>query len=80
MADTTRNQEEQDIRIEMMAAQRDMAQRQFKWETLKAVAIIGATTAGMAGAMITVAHWWHPDPAPPTFPAGTVITIPPAKP
>ena len=62
-----------------MLSQKQLADRQFRWETIKALGIIGATCAAMTGAILATSSWLHPANQPPMFPPGTVITIPPAK-
>jgi len=56
---TERDQEEQDLRIEMMKTQHDLFKSQLRWETWKAIATIGAAVAAMAGIILGVAHVIH---------------------
>jgi hypothetical protein len=74
---TERDQEEQDVRIDMMLSQKQLADRQFRWETIKAVAAFIAATAVLSGFILGLANWLHPAQAPSVvLPPGTVITIP----
>lgn len=53
-----------------------LADRQFRWETFRALATILASVAVTAGAMIAVGNYMHPAQNQPVLPPGTVITIP----
>jgi hypothetical protein len=55
------------------------ADRQFAWETVKALAGILAAVAVMAGTILAVSNYLRPSSQQPMFPPGTVITIPATK-
>jgi hypothetical protein len=56
---TTRDQEEQDLRIDQMTVNIEKMRREMRWEVPKAVAAILAATAAMAGIILAVAHVIH---------------------
>jgi F0F1-type ATP synthase membrane subunit c/vacuolar-type H+-ATPase subunit K len=75
---TTRDQEEQDLRIDQMTINIEKMRRDMRAETIKIGIALFAALAAAVGAGIAVSNWARPTAPQPMFPPGTVITIPPA--
>jgi hypothetical protein len=81
---TTRDQEEQDIRIDQMTINIEKIRSDLRWEPWKALAAILAAATVMLGAIIGLANWWHPSQPTPLnvvvhLDAPLVVPGPPAK-
>lgn len=71
---------ERKLRIDLMQTQIELYKAQLRWEPWKALAAMVAASAVFAGSVLALSNWLHPA-GQPTFPPGTVITIPgPASP
>jgi hypothetical protein len=74
---TARDQEEQDLRIELMKLQMALtSMRQIRRQMIRPLAAFAAVTLVLCGVIFAIAEYLHPTNQQP----GTVITIPPAKP
>jgi hypothetical protein len=70
--------EERELRINLMQTQIELYKAQLRWEPWKALAAMVATAAVFMGGVLAVSNWLHPANQQPMFPPGTVITIPAA--
>ena len=57
MVQRVTDDQERQLRIELMTVQIDLYRKQAWWEALKAVAILLSATAGWAALILTVAHF-----------------------
>ncbi len=82
---TTRDQEEQDLRIDQMAINIEKMRADMRWETWKFVISLVLASAALLGAGAAIGNYLanHPQspptPTQPMFPPGTVIMIPPVS-
>jgi hypothetical protein len=71
--------EERELRINLMQTQIELYKAQLRWEPWKALAAMVAAAAVFMGGVLAVSNWVHPS-SPPSqqivLPPGTTITVP----
>ena len=55
-------EEERELRINLMQTQIELYKAQLRWEPWKAVAALFAASAVFAGSVLAVSSWVHPTP------------------
>jgi hypothetical protein len=72
--------EERELRANLMQTQIELYKAQLRWEPWKALAAMVAASAVFMGGVLAVSNWLHPSSSPQSqqivLPPGTIITVP----